>query len=105
MYRCVLILLFFQILGFVKLKEFLLNSFLSISHIFLLLILKMNVFLNKRLLFIAICWSAIPGFFILERIFLNEFQSYYMSRLSGGILRMNLNVDKVLIESVATSLW
>ena len=65
----------------------------------------MNVFLNRQVLFIAICWSAIPGFFILERIFLNEFQSYYMSRLSGGILRMNLNVDKVLIESAATSLW
>ena len=54
---------------------------------------------------LGICWSSIPGYFILQRVFLNEFQKYHISRLSGGILRMNLNVDKVLSDSVANMLW
>ena len=55
-------------------------------------------------LLVDICWTAIPGFFLFQSIFLSEMQTYHISRLSGGILRMNISIDKVLSDTVANSL-
>ena len=54
---------------------------------------------------VDIVWEAIPGFFLVLRLFLTEFQSYFISRLSCGVLRLHLEVDRVLSESVALGMW
>lgn len=92
-------------IDFATQKGFLHSSSRSSSPMFILLVKKMRVYDLNLNLNIGICWSSVPGFFILERIFLNEFQSYHTSRLSGGILRMNLGVDKILSDSVASQFW
>ena len=52
-----------------------------------------------------ICWDAIPGMFLFDRFFLLFFQNFYMSKLSSGILRMNLHIDRVMRDSVAYAMW
>ena len=52
-----------------------------------------------------ICWDAIPGMFLFDRFFLLFFQDFYMSKLSSGILRMNLHIDRVMRDSVAYAMW
>lgn len=54
---------------------------------------------------IDICWEAIPGFFLFMRLFLINFQDFFMSKLSSGILRMNLSLDRVMRDSVAYAMW
>ena len=52
-----------------------------------------------------ICWEAIPGFFLFMRLFLINFQDFFVSKLSSGILRMNLALDRVMRDSVAYAMW
>ena len=54
---------------------------------------------------IVICWEALPGFFLFMRLFLIYFQDFYISKLSSGILRMNLAIDRVILDTVAYKMW
>lgn len=51
------------------------------------------------------CWTVIPGYFLVMRLFLIHFQDFYMSKLSGGILRLNLNGERLIKDSIAYALW
>lgn len=39
------------------------------------------------------------------RLFLINFQDFFVSKLSSGILRMNLALDRVMRDSVAYAMW
>ena len=54
---------------------------------------------------IAIFWPAIPGFFLLTRLFLIHFQDFFISKMSSGILRMNVGVEHILGDTVGYELW
>ena len=54
---------------------------------------------------LVICWHAIPGFFLFERLFLIHFQDFFISKLSSGILRINLAMDNVMKDTIAYALW
>ena len=54
---------------------------------------------------LVICWQAIPGFFLFERLFLIHFQDLFISKLSSGILRINLAMDNVMKDTIAYALW
>lgn len=55
--------------------------------------------------FIVIVWQAIPGYFLFMRLFLINFQEFFMSKLSSGILRMNFSMERIIKDSIAYSLW
>lgn len=52
----------------------------------------------------SVCWTVIPGYFLVMRLFLIHFQDFYMSKLSGGILRLNLNGERLIKDSIAYAL-
>ncbi|KAK8824201.1 hypothetical protein WA556_003525 [Blastocystis sp. ATCC 50177/Nand II] len=49
-------------------------------------------------------WAGIPGFFLLTRLFLIHFQDFFVSKMSSGILRMNLGVEHILSDSIGYEL-
>lgn len=53
----------------------------------------------------AVFWAGIPGFFLLTRLFLIHFQDFFVSKMSSGILRMNLGVEHILSDSIGYELW
>lgn len=54
---------------------------------------------------LVIVWPTIPGYFLLMRLFLINFQEFFMSKLSSGILRINLAMEGIIKDSIAYSLW
>ena len=54
---------------------------------------------------LVIVWPTIPGYFLLMRLFLTNFQEFFMSKLSSGILRINLAMEGIIKDSIAYSLW
>ena len=55
--------------------------------------------------YLVIVWQAIPGYFLLMRLFLINFQEFFMSKLSSGILRINIKMERIIKDSIAYSLW
>lgn len=69
------------------------------------MILKIVLFTITSCYSLVIVWPAIPGYFLLMRLFLTNFQEFFMSKLSSGILRINLAMEGIIKDSIAYSLW